>query len=690
MPRKVFFLLLIFIIILGPVLSFADKAFLLEADFNSSSNPDFKEDAYVISDANFSWSPDQGKDGSGCLVVENKTENDSRYAYTVSAKGNTYYRISVYIKTESVGLGSDTKGANISIKDLSDVYGDISGTQDWTHVEFYGLTDNKQKSFTVFLRLGGYSGVNTGIAYFDDFKIEELDRLPSGEKAQPLFTSSSITSNYPDYYLDSMKVASLILLFSVFLFVLYNKRLKMDQVLEEKSLGLKDKVLILIFVALIVRIVIALAGPQCSIDVNLFQYWAKSAAEHGFSIYAKPNNIDYPPGYIFVLMILGHISNLFGAYGTSLGRLIIKLPAILSDLAIAYFIYKLAKDKLEDKWTYFLVLIWLFNPMVILDSAAWGQVDSFLTLFLIWTFYSLNKERYVLTGCFFGLACMVKPQALFVAPIIFYSIVKGFLKRKGFKERLLPFVYTLSSFLVTYILVALPFWVHMSKKWILDLFFDTADHYDYITVNALNYHFLRGNNWVKDNIKSLFGLSLFWWGMIFIVLISVIVWILQQKNPKVRGTPYLMASLLVFLVVNFGPRMHERYFFPVLAFMLIALIYINNKWLLYIYGLASAANFLIVMEVMTDLTVGGSMDKYRHFNWPELNLFRGTLAALNVGASILLLVFAILYSFGKLNREKDKIWKADTQEEVVVEKINIFTKIKERKLKLEKRRDENA
>ena len=63
---------------------------------------------------------------SGCII--SNSPNDARYKQVVKVKGNTYYRLSCWIRTENVGL--DNKGANLSVEGILDTSRDIKGTSD--------------------------------------------------------------------------------------------------------------------------------------------------------------------------------------------------------------------------------------------------------------------------------------------------------------------------------------------------------------------------------------------------------------------------------------------------------------------------------------------------------------------------------------------------------------------------------
>lgn len=94
------------------------------------------------------------------------------------------------------------------------------------------------------------------------------------------------------------------------------------------------------------------------------------------------------------------------------------------------------------------------------------------------------------------------------------------------------------------------------------------------------------------------GLTYFAWGMIAIVVISLltgdaVTLVKREKQPYV----YLLSAMLIYMVATFGPRMHERYFYPALVLLLAAVIHSNNKLLLGIYGVMSISNFYTVLEV---------------------------------------------------------------------------------------------
>ena len=59
---------------------------------------------------------------------------------------------------------------------------------------------------------------------------------------------------------------------------------------------------------------------------------------------------DYPPGYMYVLYIVGAIEKLFG-FSDGAQYALVKLPAIVCDILAGVLIYKVAKKKVF-RWTF--------------------------------------------------------------------------------------------------------------------------------------------------------------------------------------------------------------------------------------------------------------------------------------------------------------------------------------------------
>lgn len=101
---------------------------------------------------------------------------------------------------------------------------------------------------------------------------------PLGEEATTLYTEAQEVTK-PALYTDSMRVASLITLFVSIVFVIYYRYLKNGITPLENGLSLGQNVFMLVSVGILLRMILTVTAPQCSIDVNLFKYWAREAGQ---------------------------------------------------------------------------------------------------------------------------------------------------------------------------------------------------------------------------------------------------------------------------------------------------------------------------------------------------------------------------------------------------------------------------
>lgn len=106
------------------------------------------------------------------VKLMNTEEDDAHLVQTVAVKPNTIYRFYCFIKTEEVIGGA---GANIGLEDMTLYSNSVFGNSDWTLVELIGKTGAKQNKLAIGCRLGNYSAVSKGSAYFDGFHVEKLD-----------------------------------------------------------------------------------------------------------------------------------------------------------------------------------------------------------------------------------------------------------------------------------------------------------------------------------------------------------------------------------------------------------------------------------------------------------------------------------------------------------------------------------
>jgi hypothetical protein len=98
--------------------------------------------------------------------------NDARWIQNVPVEPNTRYYLSAWIKTEDVAHSPQSVdvGANISLLGTWNHSPGLLGTQDWTRTGFF-FNSESNTQVTVAARLGFWSGITTGTAWFDDVRL---------------------------------------------------------------------------------------------------------------------------------------------------------------------------------------------------------------------------------------------------------------------------------------------------------------------------------------------------------------------------------------------------------------------------------------------------------------------------------------------------------------------------------------
>jgi hypothetical protein len=85
---------------------------------------------------------------------------------------------------------------------------------------------------------------------------------------------------------------------------------------------------------LLIRIILSFSITGYAPDVQTFQAWAIQAAKDLPGFYSSGIFADYPPGYLYVLFLIGKLKGLLLLGDDSRGFLVLtKMPAILADMA---------------------------------------------------------------------------------------------------------------------------------------------------------------------------------------------------------------------------------------------------------------------------------------------------------------------------------------------------------------------
>ncbi|HUY18386.1 MAG TPA: phospholipid carrier-dependent glycosyltransferase [Candidatus Binataceae bacterium] len=330
-----------------------------------------------------------------------------------------------------------------------------------------------------------------------------------------------------------------------------------EPILNDPEAGLGSALLILLAIWIVKSAMLPLF-PGFGPDIGSYQAWSARIASVGPALtYKRGFFIDYPPGYLYALWAAGVIVKLTGATGTS-ARAIVESPALIADLLLAATIFIYLRAIGYRAGAYLGMLLIALNPAMIFESVVWGQSDSVLTLVMLLSVLMLLQEEYELGWGLAALAVLIKPQALALLPALgLWTLLKSDWRRWWRAA--------LALVAVTAVAIA-PFQIGHPWSWIFSLYAATAAYYHETSVNAFNFIALVAGL-RRSDLTPVLGIPAFYLGMgLLVPLYLFVAWVLW-KRPS-RRTLWYVSLLSIFGFFMFAPRMHERYLYPALAFVL--------------------------------------------------------------------------------------------------------------------------
>ena len=531
---------------------------LVNGDFKILNNDGLPEswfvDAYRLDPGYSVFSMTEGKDGeTSAILIQNTAKNDARLAQTVSVSPESLYCFSAYVRADGVREGH---GANLSVEGLyafSEKKYDTDGQ--WQKIEYYGETGPDQHEVTVFARVGGYSGESKGAAAFCNLSLEEVEELPDGVLAdlwyepEPVYEEDEWTNEYYEEEeraadpawpaLTAVAVLSALIAFAL----IYTFRDGKTDLARSDGDRIKTGPVLLL--ALLIRLVISFLVEGYSVDVNCFLSWGATMAQNGpAGFYQATSFCDYPPLYTYVIGVNSWLSNITGA-DTSWTRVIFRLIPCLCDVAACGILLSWAKQKenRKDLYTKAVLLLLAFNPVTIINSAAWGQMDSVLCLLLLGVAVFAVEGKWPAAIALYVTAVLVKPQALMLGFLGLAYMILAVIRDRSQLKKILIGVAVGAALMVVYIL---PFGLRQQPGWLIQRYIETLSSYPYATVNTANFYYLLGGNWnAIGNPAHLLAPILF----AAACALHGVLWYLKNRDRKHAWIESALAALFVLWFV---------------------------------------------------------------------------------------------------------------------------------------------
>lgn len=336
-----------------------------------------------------------------------------------------------------------------------------------------------------------------------------------------------------------------------------------------------QKILIICSLIFFVRIILSLL-PSFEIDMNAWLGWAirlKDVGPAGF--YSDDVWTQYTPLFLYWLWLIGKIG--------FLSPLAIKIPVIFADIATGLIIWKLIKPK-SEKLAYVSLVLYTLSPVLIFTGSVWGQIDGiFALLLLLASYFLIVNKKADLSGFFWALAFLLKPQAFVFLPAALFIMVAR-------KYHLKDYLYFGILAGVTILILSLPFFPNDPIFGILHLTEKMTGFYHYTSVFAFNFWALVGM-WKADDITYL-GISYYVWGiLLYLLSISIIFYRFRSAVQK-NASAFVLMTLAFLASFLFPTRVHERYLFPAFSLLLVGTGLSQSIFLFLIFIGLSVLNFI--------------------------------------------------------------------------------------------------
>lgn len=379
----------------------------------------------------------------------------------------------------------------------------------------------------------------------------------------------------------------------------------------------------LLILGLVIRLVISSNLGSGGGDIYLHTLWAESLHRDGLLNIYRNTNMNMPPLFVYIQYLISNPAVELKNYSL----LFLKLPGTVSDIIISVLVFHIVRTKLSygnpPKYAPSISMaLFLFNPAVIFISAVWGKWDDpLLSLLLVLTIYSYCTYK---EGIYYSLSILSKMQGLALAPIL--------VRRKGLLKLIVPFALTIIAAL-------LPFVGGLRAVYdnVIELTFGSFQN---ITINSFNFWWLfNWSGWGKEWFDAPSDSKLYYFiipkyfGFLIYSLVSIVL-VLYIKKYKYKFQHLCFASFFIyFTFFMFFTRIHERYMYYCLPF-LVLIISVERKFL-YLYIILSVTFLLNLYIVYTP-------DPAKPFYFMhEIPAFSIGISVINLTAYLYLLVYLV-------------------------------------------------
>jgi len=359
--------------------------------------------------------------------------------------------------------------------------------------------------------------------------------------------------------------------------------------------------------------------PNTDDDI-VFQTWSRIVTVEGFhTIYDvydpvenPPRECQYPPGYLYVLWLVGTFYQHFFSHGfqqeTILFLMILRLPTVLADLGLGVMIFLTLGRWWGARAAHVAFAAYVLSPAMILDSTIVTQIDSVQSLLMVGTILLLVAGKDTWAIACLALAALTKLQAVILAPLVLITVAG-----RGNWRALLRGAAASAAVFFT---LALPFILNHKTPELIRTLVTPVGTLPFLSGNAFNLWWLvsGGHGWQPDTGPFLGFLTPRHLGLAMLGT-AVLLAVCRVYFDRSRDSILLGAAFTCFSFYVVCTEMTERYVLESLPLFL--LLAPSARRFARIYGLLAVTVFINLYLVFPLLRIS----PWDALNLPHSNFF---------------------------------------------------------------------
>lgn len=371
----------------------------------------------------------------------------------------------------------------------------------------------------------------------------------------------------------------------------------------------------------------------------------ESLLTDGFNSFSVTyGDVAYYPLTMYIVSFFGAVLSIFGkiTFDSEATLIMLKLPFVISDILLAYVIYKIAKKYTNEQAALGFGGFVALCPVFML-GAIWPSVYTFLALALAAAMYFMLERKYILLTVMYTVSLLISFEAIYLLPVIAVFIIYAYIKKLiAFRHdggdlmskdnRILVFlpVTVIACMIASYLLI-LPFALGSigANPFVIlySYYLKPFDNFEYFTFNGLSLYTIFGKNGSELSLSfPTFVFSLLF--IAAIIAVTLIIYLTKKNRANlVMLSSYLLLTLNVYFVNS-----SELTLLVFLVITLLAFAVNKDKRLLQIVGIMSLFVFINATGVLLKadyFTLNATyVPEELNGSWAVLSIFSSVIAIL--------------------------------------------------------------